>query len=102
MNKNFKDWEVRLADAFELMRQDKKDIYWLSVHWDRYDAWSKLGFLKATVSYALKRDELMIHNRRYGTENSRPYILPPGRAVNVDTEIDFKVAETLIKERSII
>jgi CMP-N-acetylneuraminic acid synthetase len=48
--------------------------------------------------YAVKRDELMVHNRRYGTDNSRPYILPPHRAVNVDTKIDFLVAEKLLKE----
>ncbi len=60
------------------------------------------AYIRSGSIYALKRDELMIHNRRYGTENSRPYILPPERAINVDTEIDFLVAETLIKERSII
>ncbi len=52
-----KDWEIRLADAFELMRQDK-DIYWVDIIWDRYDTWSKLWFLKATVNFALKRDDL--------------------------------------------
>ena len=51
------DWEIRLADAFELMRRDK-DIYWVSVAWDRFDTWSKIGFLKMTVSAALKRDDL--------------------------------------------
>ena len=60
------------------------------------------AYIRSGAIYALKRDELMIRNRRYGTKNSRPYILPPERAVNVDTEIDFLVAETLIKERSII
>lgn len=52
-----KDWEIRLADAFELMRKTK-DIYWLKVKWDRYDTWDKLWFLKATISLALKRDDL--------------------------------------------
>ena len=51
------DWEIRLADAFELMRK-KKDIYWLNIKWTRYDTWSKLWFLKAVVSMALKRDDL--------------------------------------------
>jgi UTP--glucose-1-phosphate uridylyltransferase len=51
------DWEIRLADAFELMRKEK-DIYWLNIIWDRYDTWSKIWFLKATVWYALKRDDL--------------------------------------------
>lgn len=60
------------------------------------------AYIRSGSIYALKRNELMIHNRRYGTKNSRPYILPPERAVNVDTEIDFLVAETLIKKQSII
>ena len=51
------DWEIRLADALELMRKEK-DIYWVSVKWERFDTWSKLWFLKATVSYALKRDDI--------------------------------------------
>lgn len=49
----WKDWELRLADAFELMRQEK-DIYWVKIAWDRYDTWSKIGYLKATLNYALK------------------------------------------------
>jgi UTP--glucose-1-phosphate uridylyltransferase len=51
------DWEIRLADAFELMRK-KKDIYWVNIKWTRYDTWSKIWFLKAIVSFALKRDDL--------------------------------------------
>ncbi len=51
------DWEIRLADAFELMRKDT-DIYWVNIKWERYDTWSKIWFLKAIVSYALKRDDL--------------------------------------------
>jgi len=50
-------WEIRLADAFELMRQDK-DIYWVNIEWNRYDTWSKMWFLKATIAYWLKNDEL--------------------------------------------
>ncbi len=52
-----KDGEIRLADALELMRQDK-DIYWVNIKWDRYDTWSKIWYLKAVISYALKKDEL--------------------------------------------
>ncbi len=51
------DWEIRLADAFELMRREK-DIYWVDIKWTRYDTGSKIWFLKATVSYALKRKDL--------------------------------------------
>jgi UTP--glucose-1-phosphate uridylyltransferase len=50
-------WEIRLADAFELMRQEK-DIYGVNIEWARYDTGSKIGFLKATVAYALKNKEV--------------------------------------------
>jgi len=51
------DWEIRLADAFELMRKEK-DIHGIDIEWIRYDTWCKIWFLKAIVSYALKRDDL--------------------------------------------
>lgn len=51
------DWEIRLADAFELMRKEKS-IFWIDIKWIRYDTWSKIWFLKAVVAYALKRDDL--------------------------------------------
>jgi CMP-N,N'-diacetyllegionaminic acid synthase len=56
------------------------------------------AYVRSGSIYAVKRDELMLHNRRYGTKESRPYILPPKRAVNIDTEIDFLVAEELMKK----
>lgn len=56
------------------------------------------AYIRSGSIYALKRDELMVHNRRYGTRESRPYILPPDRSVNVDTEIDFLIAEKLIEK----
>ena len=49
--------EIRLANAFELMLK-KRDIYGLAVEGERYDTGSKLGFLKATVDYALKREDI--------------------------------------------
>jgi UTP--glucose-1-phosphate uridylyltransferase len=58
------DWEIRLADAFELMRKEK-DIYWLDVKWDRYDTGSKIWFLKAVVAHGLKRDELKDEFKEY-------------------------------------
>ena len=39
-------------------------------------------------------------NLRYGGDNSRPYILPNNRAVNVDTEIDFMICEQLILQKN--
>ena len=58
------------------------------------------AYIRSGSIYALVRDHLMIDGLRYGTENSRPYILPPERAVNVDTEIDFLMAEKIISNRT--
>ena len=69
-----------LPEVAESRRQDLKP-----------DAYVRSGSI-----YAVKRNELMLYNRRYGTNDSRPHILPPKRAVNVDTEIDFMVAEKLM------
>jgi len=40
----------------------------------------------------------MVDGRRYGSDNSRPYVLPPERVVNIDTNIDFMIAELLLKK----
>jgi UTP--glucose-1-phosphate uridylyltransferase len=53
-----KDGEIRLADAFERMVQDGKQVYGLEMEWDRYDTGDKFGFLKATIDYALDREDL--------------------------------------------
>jgi CMP-N-acetylneuraminic acid synthetase len=55
------------------------------------------AYIRSGSIYALRRDHLMIEGRRYGSENSRPYILPESRSVNVDTEIDFLLAEYLMR-----
>lgn len=49
--------EIKLADAFELMRKEK-DIYGIDIQWERYDTGSKIGFLKATLVFGLKNQEL--------------------------------------------
>ena len=51
------DGEIRLADAFIDM-QKHRDIYWLEVKGIRYDTGSKTGYLKASIAYALKYDDL--------------------------------------------
>jgi len=54
------------------------------------------AFIRSGSVYALRRDHLMIDGCRYGSRESRPYILPAERAINVDSEIDFLVAEKLL------
>ena len=57
------------------------------------------AYIRSGSIYALKRDYLMIDGKRYGSDNSRPYVLPQERAVNIDTEIDFMTAELMINKR---
>ena len=71
-----------LPEIPEMRRQDLKP-----------DAYIRSGSI-----YGLRRDHLMVEGRRYGSKNSRPYILPPERSVNVDTEIDFLIAERLMNQ----
>lgn len=52
-----KDGELRLADAFAAMVSDR-DIYGLELEGARYDTGDKFGFLKATIDYALDREDL--------------------------------------------
>ena len=70
-----------LPETAETRRQDLKP-----------DAYVRSGSI-----YCLRRDHLMVDGRRYGSSESRPYILPEERAVNVDTEIDFLIAENLLQ-----
>ena len=56
------------------------------------------AYIRSGSIYALKRNYLMLEGKRYGSCNSRPYILPPERAVNIDTEIDFMIAELMLNK----
>ncbi len=60
-----KDGEIRLADAFEAMVQDGGIIYGLEMEGDRYDTGDKFGFLKATIDYALDREDLGAQVREF-------------------------------------
>lgn len=56
------------------------------------------AYLRNGAIYAMKRDVLMVDGFRYGTKNSRPYIMPWEKSVNVDSPIDFMIARELIKQ----
>jgi CMP-N-acetylneuraminic acid synthetase len=56
------------------------------------------AYIRSGSIYSMRRDHLMVDGRRYGSQNSRPHILPAERAVNVDTEVDFLVAEKLLEK----
>ena len=48
--------------------------------------------------YSVKRDVLIKGHSLYG-KITRPYIMPPERSVDIDTEVDFKLAELLLRRR---
>jgi UTP--glucose-1-phosphate uridylyltransferase len=60
-----RDGEIRLADAFARMIRAGGEIYWLEMEGDRYDTGDKFGFLKATIDYALDRDDLAEQMREF-------------------------------------
>ncbi|MBT6170439.1 MAG: acylneuraminate cytidylyltransferase family protein [Flavobacteriaceae bacterium] len=57
------------------------------------------AYIRSGCIYAIKRDHLMIENRRYGSKESRPYILNENKAINIDTIYDFMIAEQIIKNK---
>ncbi len=73
-----------LPEVPEMRRQDLKP-----------DAYIRSGSI-----YALTRKHLMEDGRRFGSKHSRPYILAPEKAVNVDTEIDFLIAEKVLEQQA--
>ena len=56
--------ELQLTDAIRLLLQKEK-VYGYRFEGKRHDARDKLGFLKATVEFALKRPELRDEFRAY-------------------------------------
>jgi len=48
--------------------------------------------------YVTYRDVIMKQNRVLG-DDTRAYIMPQDRSIDIDTELDFKLAELLMKER---
>ena len=59
-----KGGEIQLTDALRLMA-DREAVYAYTFSGRSYDTGNKLGFLKATVEYALRRDDLGDAFREY-------------------------------------
>ena len=57
------------------------------------------AYVRSGSIYAIQRDHLMKKNRRYGSKNSRPFVLPQERVMNIDTKIDFLTAEAILKKK---
>jgi CMP-N,N'-diacetyllegionaminic acid synthase len=58
------------------------------------------AYIRNGTIYALKRDAVMgEHGKLFGHEFSLGYEMPAERSVNIDTELDWKLAELLMQER---
>jgi UTP--glucose-1-phosphate uridylyltransferase len=57
--------EIQITDAMRLMLKEGKSFYAVKLDGVRHDAGDKLGFLIATVEFALKREDLGQHFREY-------------------------------------
>ena len=60
------------------------------------------AYIRSGSIYCMKRDYLMVEGKRYGGDNSRPYILDEKKAVNIDTESDFILANILMNKKEIV
>lgn len=56
------------------------------------------AYFRNGAFYSVKRDVLINEHRLYG-KITRPYIMPPERSVDIDTELDFRLTELLMKEK---
>ncbi len=56
------------------------------------------AYIRSGSIYCMSRKYLMEDNRRYGGDNSRPYVLPASRTVNIDAPADLELARYLVKQ----
>lgn len=56
------------------------------------------AYMRNGAIYLTKRDVLMEQNSVWG-KNIRPYIMPEDRSVGIDSELDLKLVELLMKEK---
>ncbi len=59
-----KDGEIRLIDGFELLKE-RQALYGYVFEGKRYDTGDKLGFIKATIDFAMQRKDLEPDLREY-------------------------------------
>lgn len=57
------------------------------------------AYIRNGSIYSMPRDMLMVHDRRYGTTNSRAYVFPDERTVNIDSEMDWLAAEQIVRRQ---
>ena len=56
------------------------------------------AYVRNGAIYITRRDVLMERNSIWG-ETIRPYVMPPERSVNIDSELDLKLAEVMLQAR---
>ncbi len=64
MTKPGKNGEIQLTDALKLL-VEREAMYAYIFQGKRYDVGNKLGFLEATVEYALRREDIGEEFRSY-------------------------------------
>jgi len=57
--------EIQITDAIERLLNDGEGVYGYEFEGKRFDCGSKIGYLKATVEYALSHDEVSSEFRKY-------------------------------------
>ncbi|MBI3934564.1 MAG: UTP--glucose-1-phosphate uridylyltransferase, partial [Acidobacteria bacterium] len=57
--------EIQLTDGLRALVRSNRPVYGYRFEGKRYDAGDKLGFLIATIEFALKRDDLAPALRHY-------------------------------------
>lgn len=55
------------------------------------------AYIRCGSIYAINRDYLMTTQARYSADNTYALVVPEDESVNIDTEIDFMIAERLIE-----
>ena len=54
------------------------------------------AYIRNGSIYALNRDALVNKKHRFGGENSRPFIMPIERSINIDAPIDLLICESYL------
>ena len=54
------------------------------------------AYIRNGSIYALTREALLIKKLRFGGPNSYAYVMPPERSINIDTPLDFILAEAIL------
>ena len=58
------------------------------------------AYIRNGSIYAVRKNVLLKTGARYGTENSRPYIMETSRSINIDSPVDMRIAEEMIRRYS--